>query len=178
MKTEAAVHAFLESLPVDLTDPELQRTPDRVAELWRDELLCGDADGAKALSPRIAAPSQAVVTITDLPFQCVCPHHLTPTFGRVHMAFEPQSWIVGLGALSDLVRAFSRRLVLQETLTEELVEALMLHLGARGAACAIEAQHLCMSLRGRSPHESQVWTRISKGSLRDRSDVLPAPRSR
>lgn len=177
LKTRAAVLALLESLPVDLNDPELDRTPERVAELWHSALLSGDGDGARALSTRIPAPSRAVVTLTDLPFHCVCPHHLTPTFGRVHLAYEPGDWIVGLGALSDLVLAYSRRVVLQETLTEQLVGALMEHLGARGAACAIEAQHLCMSLRGRSPLESQVWTRIGKGSLKDRHDVLPLPRA-
>lgn len=173
----SAVAHFLRDLEIDPARPELVGTPERVAELWRENLLVGERlDPAEALSERIPDTAGAVVTVTGLPFHSVCPHHLTPTFGEVHLAYEPDGEIVGLGALERLVVACSRRLVLQEQLTASLVDALMEHLGARGAACAVEGQHLCLILRGHEPRSARVTTRLARGSLAGRADVLPGTR--
>ncbi|MCB9549411.1 MAG: GTP cyclohydrolase I [Myxococcales bacterium] len=170
---EAAVEALLAALDVP-DDPELAGTPGRVAKLWRETLLGGyDRDPAAILADGIPDTSGAIVTLTRIPFHCVCPHHLVPAIGEVHLAYEPGGVVIGLGALEELVCALSRRLVLQERLTRDLVDALMTHLGARGAACAIEASHLCLILRGREPRAARVHTRHAAGSLVGRSDVLP-----
>ncbi|MCA9539687.1 MAG: GTP cyclohydrolase I [Myxococcales bacterium] len=175
MKTAAdAISAFLAAVPGPIGDAEEARTPERVAAFWTENLLAGYAvDPKQVLAERIVDRGGAVVTLTHVPFHAVCPHHLIPFFGVVHLAYEPDGHIVGLGALEQLVFALSRRRVLQEALCAELVDALITHLGARGAACAIEAQHLCLILRGREPRGARVATRLARGSLRDRTDILP-----
>ncbi len=168
-----AVEALLAALAPP-ADPELIGTPERVATLWQENLLAGYAlDPKEVLADTLADDSRAVVTVTDIPFHCICPHHLVPAIGRVHLAYEPSGVVVGLGALEKLVFALSRRLVLQERLTRQIVDALMEHLGAQGAACAVEASHLCLILRGREPREARVHTRVFAGSLEGRTDVLP-----
>ena len=172
-----SVESFLAGLGMEAHD-ELQQTPRRVAELWRRSLLGGyDADAATILTAgRLPTSGSAVVTLTGVPFHGVCPHHLMPYFGQVHLAYDPEGHIVGLGALERLVTALSRRLVLQETLCDAVVDALMAHLNARGAACCVEAQHLCLMLRGREPRSTRVYTRSVRGSLIGRPDVLPPTR--
>ncbi len=161
----AQVAGWLQALGVDGA-PETERTPERVAELWSQNLLSGyGRDPARVLAERIQDTGGARVELAGIPFHGVCPHHLLPYFGTVDLVYDPAGQVVGLGALEKLVCAYSRRLVLQETLTQQLVEALMDHLGARGAECRIEAQHLCLMLRGREPRSTVVRTRLARGSL-------------
>jgi GTP cyclohydrolase I len=171
---EDAIEAFLRALGAPADDPETADTPRRVAALWRENLLSGQAvDPAAVLAETMPDEGGAVVTVTGIPFHAVCPHHLLPVHGVVHLAYAPAGRIVGLGRLEALVAALSRRLVLQERLTLDLAEALMRHLGARGAACAVDAEHLCMVLQGREPRQARVHTRLALGCLEGRADVLP-----
>lgn len=161
----AAVAAQLTALALP-PNAELDGTPTRVAQLWRETLLSGyAADPAEILAAHIPDEAGALVVITDIPFHCVCPHHLLPAIGHAHVAFDPNGAVVGFGQIEALVQAFARRLVLQETLTAQIADALMTHLGAHGAACALTAQHLCLSLRGREPRSARVHTRVERGSL-------------
>jgi GTP cyclohydrolase I len=160
-----AVAAQLTALALP-PNAELDGTPMRVAQLWRETLLSGyAADPAQILAAHIPDEAGALVVITDIPFHCVCPHHLLPAIGHAHVAFDPNGAVVGFGQIEALVQAFARRLVLQETLTAQIADALMTHLGAHGAACALTAQHLCLSLRGREPRSARVHTRVERGSL-------------
>jgi GTP cyclohydrolase IA len=173
MTLENSIADFLEALG-RADDPATSGTPVRVAEFWRERLVSGyDADLEAVLADRIPESSGAVVTLSGIPFHGVCPHHLVPYFGEVHLAYDPAGEIVGLGALERLVAACSRRLVLQEPLTQRLVDALMSTLGARGAACAVEATHLCLVLRGREPRSARLHTRTAAGTLVGRHDILP-----
>lgn len=173
MKAEAAVSALLEAF--DLAGhPEVAGTPERVAEFWREQLVVGHGqDPAAALGKPIPVATPTVVTLTHIPFHGMCPHHLVPYFGEVHLAYAPSDRIVGLGGLEKLVATLSRRLVLQEQLCVDILDALETHLDARGAACAIEATHLCLILRGREPRSARVHTRLARGTLAGRHDVLP-----
>ena len=170
---EGAVADLLTAL--DLADhPEVRGTPERVAEFWRARLVSGHAlDPADALGEPIPVAAPTVVTLTHIPFHGMCPHHLVPYFGEVHLAYEPGAHIVGLGGLEKLVATLSRRLVLQEQLCADVLDALETHLKVKGAACAIEATHLCLILRGREPRPTRVHTRLARGSLIGRADVLP-----
>lgn len=173
MNATDAIAGLLGALELDGL-PETAGTPERVARFWREQLVCGHRiDPAEALGARIPASDRAVVSLTAIPFHGMCPHHLVPYFGEVHLAYEPDGHIVGLGGLEALVAALSRRLVLQEQLCADVVEALVTHLGARGAACAVEATHLCLILRGREPRRARMHTRLARGSLADRPEVLP-----
>lgn len=173
MSPADAIAHFLDALG-HRDHPETEGTPARVAEFWQSQLLSGHAqDPAEVLGPRIPVDQPTIVTLTRIPFHGVCPHHLVPFFGEVHLAYEPSAYVVGLGRLEALVGALSRRLILQEQLCGAIVDALMAHLDARGAACAIEAQHLCLSLRGREPRATRVHSRFAVGTLKGRSDILP-----
>ncbi len=151
------------------------RTLERVESLWRDQLLSGySTDPEEILKKGFPSTAEGIITARALPFHCLCPHHLTPAFGLVHLAYEPQGRIVGFGSLQHLLNALSRRLILQEQLTQELVEALEQHLGVRGAICSIEATHLCLILRGQGTQHSRIITRASLGSLKGRWALLEA----
>ena len=120
--------------------------------------------------------SDTTVVLEHIPFHGICPHHLVPFFGTVDLCYEPRGRIVGLGALEKLVATLSRRLTLQETLTGQLVDALMTELDARGAACKITGQHLCLMLRGREPRGTSVITYAFRGSLENAYAVFSTPR--
>lgn len=173
MTAADAIAGLLAALDLDGL-PETDGTPDRVARFWRAQLVSGHGvDPAEALGKLIPVAEPTVVSLTGIPFHGMCPHHLVPYFGEVHLAYEPADHIVGLGGLEALVAALSRRLVLQEQLCIDLVDALEAHLGARGAACAVEATHLCLILRGREPRRARVHTRLARGTLIGRPEVLP-----
>lgn len=175
MSVEDQIAGLLAALGV-ADDPETAGTPARVAALWRENLLSGYAiDPAAALADPLDDPYGARVQVTGLPFHTVCPHHLTPSFGTVDLAYQPAGRIVGFGALERLVHALSRRLVLQEALTAQIADALIEHLGAAGAACRISATHLCLSLRGNEPHGARVVTHVRRGCLIDASDLFEGP---
>lgn len=173
MKPADAVAALLAAFDLDGL-PETAGTPARVERFWREQLVCGHRQSpADALGAPIPVETPTVVSLTGIPFHGMCPHHLVPFFGEVHLAYEPSDRIVGLGGLEALVACLSRRLVLQEQLCADLVEALSAHLGARGVACAIDATHLCLILRGREPRRARAHTRLARGTLAGRWDVLP-----
>ena len=170
---EASVADLLSAAGIG-AHPELNKTPSRVAEFWEKTLLSGyDENPAEILAKTLPTTGAGVVTLTGIPFHSVCPHHLVPYFGVAHVAYEPGEGIVGLGALERLVNALGRRLILQENLCEAIADALMQHLGAKGAACCLEARHLCLVLRGREPRSTKLYTRVARGSLQGRTDVLP-----
>lgn len=171
----AAVTAWLRALGAPLgEDPQLAQTPERVTQLWQERLLSGQGRSAQALlGEAIPTPFTGVVALTHLPFVCVCPHHLMPAYGLAHVAFECAGRTAGFGGIERLVEGLGRRLVLQEQVTEDIAQALMQHLGAPGAAVAIEATHLCLILQGKEPRQARVHTRTQLGTLRDRPGVLP-----
>jgi GTP cyclohydrolase I len=133
---------------------DLAATPGRVAEAWREDLLDGyGRDPADILRGAMPAPGRDLVVVSGIDFHSVCPHHLLPSRGLAHVAYVPGAKVVGFGQLARLVDALAHRLVLQEALARQVVEALVTHLGARGAACVLEAEQMCLSVRGeRRPH--------------------------
>ncbi len=160
-----AIESFLAAIG-HRDHPEVKGTGDRVSEMWAEQLLSGyEEDPSAILRKRIVDESGSVVLLSKIPFHGTCPHHLVPFFGDVDLAYEPDGFIVGLGALEHLVASLSRRLTLQEELTGHLVDHLMQGLDAKGAACRIKAQHLCFMLRGREPRATEVVTYGFRGSL-------------
>ncbi len=152
-----ATAAFLDALglpPEVRAGPDLAGTPARVAEAWRADLLDGyGRDPAAILRDTMPAPGHDLVVVSGIDFHSVCPHHLLPSRGLAHVAYVPGGKVVGFGQLARLVDTLAHRLVLQEALARQVVEALVTHLGARGAACVLEAEQMCLSVRGeRRPH--------------------------
>lgn len=152
-----AVGLFLDAmgLPPDVRRSEaLELTPARVAGAWLGDLLDGyRRDPAAILRDAMPSAKRDLVAVTGIDFHSVCPHHLLPSRGVAHVAYVPGGRIAGFGQIVQLVDALAHRFVLQEDLARGVAEALVRHLGARGAACILDAEQLCMTVRGgRRPH--------------------------
>ncbi len=164
-----AVEDFLRALghPLD-SDPQLTNTPQLVARAFHDDLLRGyRMRPAEILADTVAGSSSDFVVVRDLDITCMCPHHLLPASGVVHVGYVPNGRVVGLGALARLVECFSRRLILQETLCEQVAQALVTHLGARAAGCIAELEPACLRARGEEPAHARVLSMASAGAMRD-----------
>ena len=146
----------------------LLRTPSRVAKSW--EFLC---NGYKQELDSIinnaifSEDYDEMVTIKDIDFYSLCEHHLLPFFGKVQVAYIPDGKIIGLSKIPRIVDLFSRRLQVQERLTTEIADALENVLKPRGVIVVVEAEHLCMSMRGVQKPGSQTLTSAVRGVLRD-----------
>ena len=139
--------------------PDMRRTPERVAEAWSTEILSGyAADPLRILAIGFATDDRALVVVRDIPFVSVCVHHLLPFHGIAHVGYLPGGRIVGLSKIARMVDALSRRLQLQERLTRQITEALEQALGPSGTACRLEAEHLCMTIRGARKRGTRVVT--------------------
>jgi GTP cyclohydrolase I len=154
----AAIENFLRAIgaPVD-TDPELRRTGVDVADAYRNELL----EGYRMVPQEILAEctrsrARALVTLTNVAIHPVCPHHLLPSSGTAHVAYLPAGKVVGLGSLAKLIHCFARRLILQEDLAEQVVDALVTHLGASWAACTVDVLPMCIAARGAHADRSRA----------------------
>jgi GTP cyclohydrolase IA len=172
---EAAVlaqRAWLSAL--DLNDnPETVGTPERVTRFWQEKLLSGyDEDPREALGAPLTSTMSGVICVKNVPFHSVCPHHLVPYFGEVDLAFEPNQSILGLGRFERLVAACSRKLILQEELTQTLVTNLNEHITPRGVLCRVRAKHLCFMLTGREPRGTEMLTWRGVGSLTAQYDIF------
>jgi GTP cyclohydrolase I len=166
-KLTHAIHLLLEAIGEDPTRPGLVDTPARVARMF-DELTCGtDEDAAIHLATTFSAVDNEMVIEKDIVFHSICEHHIMPFFGRVHIAYIPDGRVVGLSKLARTVETYARRLQLQEQLTTQIAEAIMTHLAPKGVMVMIEAEHLCMTMRGVKKPGTQTVTVITKGTFTD-----------
>src|SRR5215217_3323113 len=135
---------FLDALglpPSVRRSEDLALTPRRVAEAWLEDLVDGYArDPAEILAEGLPSQGRDLVAVTGIDYHSVCPHHLLPSRGVAHVAYVPGAKVVGFGQLVKLVDALAHRLVLEEDLARDVADALVRHLGARGAACVLEAE--------------------------------------
>ena len=150
---------------------ELDETPMRAAKAWR-ELTAGYAADIPALFKTFDANGyDEMVVVRDIPFSSLCEHHLLPFYGKAAVAYIPQGRIVGLSKLARLVDAYARRLQVQERLANEVVDALMEHLQPTGAAVVMEAEHLCMSLRGAKVPGAITVTSALRGAIFEKPEA-------
>lgn len=154
---------YLSSIGVDLSDEVLRETPRRMLE-GHLELLGGrDVDPVSVLSETFPAGHEEMVMVRDLRFSSMCEHHVLPFMGRAHVAYIPNASgrITGLSKIARLVEVLAGRLQVQERLTTQIAEALEYSLAPRGVLVVVEAEHLCMSLRGvKKPGASAVTSAV------------------
>jgi GTP cyclohydrolase I len=149
-RVRAAVSELLVAIGEDPERDGLVATPRRVAAMY-EELFSGlHDDPARHLEVTFSAEHDEMVMVRDIPFASLCEHHLVPFLGRAHVAYIPaeDGRITGLSKLARLVDGFARRLQVQERMTTEIADAIDKVLGPRGVLVVIEAEHLCMSMRG------------------------------
>jgi len=159
-----AARLFLAAIGETGLTRDMRGTPARVARAWSGEIVSGyRADPLRILSRTIPARHHDMVVVRDIPLTSVCVHHLLPFHGAAHVAYLPDRRLVGLSKIARAVDVLSRRLQLQERLTRQVVEALETALRPQGVACRIEAEHLCMSVRGARARGSRVVTSAYAG---------------
>jgi len=165
----AAVRALLEALGEDPEREGLKRTPERVAELLRDLTSGRDIDPAKLLEPVPGEDHDEMILVKDIPFFGTCEHHLIPFTGRAHVGYIPNKLgqVTGLSNLARVVDVVSNRLQMQERLTTQIADAIERGLDPRGVIVVVEAEHLCMSMRGvRKPGHVTVTSAV-RGVFRE-----------
>ena len=166
-KIITAVRDLLEAVGEDPNRPGLERTPQRVAEMC-EEILGGiGKDIARELKIFPCPGFDEIVLLKDIPFYSLCEHHLLPFIGKIHIAYIPKNSIItGLNSLIQVVELFSQRLQIQERLTTEIADFLMEKLRPRGVLVQIEAEHLCMIMRGVKKPGTLVKTEAVRGNFR------------
>lgn len=163
----AAIDAFLLAIGRDpQNEADLRGTGQRVADAYIDELCAGyTKDPKKILSEAAIAGATHLVIARALPVATTCPHHLMPSWGEGTVVFAPSEKIVGLGAIAQALDACSQRLVLQETIGEDLVAAIFDSLKPRWAACRLSLAHGCLTARGERAHHARVETIALRGDV-------------
>ena len=160
----AAVTQLLLALGQDVTSESLRDTPRRVAAAYA-ELLEPRAFGLTTF-PNDEGYDELVVA-RDIPFSSLCEHHLLPFIGVAHVAYLPGDRILGLSKLARVVELFARRLQVQERLTKQIATWLQEHLAPKGVGVVLEAEHMCMSIRGVRAPGARTVTSALHGGLRD-----------
>ena len=162
-RIENAVREILTAIGEDPDRDGLRRTPQRIAEMYSEIMGGLQEDPADHLAVRFDADHDEMVMVRDIPFYSICEHHLLPFVGKAHVAYIPgdDGCITGLSKLARLVDSYARRPQVQERLTSQIADTLARVLGAKGVFVVIEAEHLCMSMRGvRKPGSLTVTSAV------------------
>lgn len=165
-------HAIREILVAIGENPDregLKDTPARVARAYREIFSTVNEDPSQVLNTQFSEDFHEMITVRDITFTTMCEHHLLPFWGRAHIAYIPgkSGKVTGLSKLARLVEGYSRRPQIQERLTTQIVDALMNRLEASGALVVIEAEHMCMNMRGVKKPGSHTVTSAVRGVLKN-----------
>lgn len=162
-KIEAAIRLLLEGIGEDLERPGLVETPHRIANMYKEIYGGLEDDASVYLEKTFPAINNELVLEKDITFYSTCEHHLLPFYGKAHIAYIPDGKVVGLSKLARTVEVFARRLQLQEQLTGQIADALMEYMQPKGALVMVEAEHMCMTMRGIKKPGSQTVTLARRG---------------
>lgn len=166
-KIEEAVRLLLEGIGEDVTREGLADTPNRVARMYEEIYKGMEEDAAVHLSKTFAVESNEIVVEKDITFYSTCEHHLMPFYGKAHIAYLPDGRVVGLSKLARTVEVYARRLQIQEQMTTQVAEAIMEYLKPQGVMVMVEAEHMCMTMRGVSKPGSRTMTMAARGCFQD-----------
>jgi len=165
---EKGVRLILEGIGEDPDREGLAGTPHRVADMYGEIFAGLTQDAAEHLSVTFDEGHQEMVLVRDIPLYSVCEHHLLPFLGRAHVAYIPgaDGRICGLSKLARVVDVFARRPQVQERLTSQIADTIVEHLHPQGVIVVIEAEHLCMSMRGVQKPGATTTTSAVRGTFR------------
>ena len=166
-KIERAVRDILEAIGEDPDRPGLIETPARVARMY-EEVFSGLSEDAHTHLKLFDEPgTDEMVIVRDIPLYSMCEHHLLPFMGKAHIAYIPADGrIIGLSKLARIVNVYAKRPQVQERLTAQVADFLHTELGAKSVAVVIEAEHLCMTLRGAKAAGAVTQTSALRGTAR------------
>lgn len=170
------VKLILEAIGEDTEREGLLETPDRIARMY-GEIFSGIGQTAEeVLSKTFSVEDNDLVIEKDITFFSMCEHHLVPFYGRAHIAYIPNGKVAGLSKLARCVEIYAKKPQLQERLTTEVAEAIMKYLDAEGAMVVIEAEHMCMTMRGVKKPGTKTVTTTYRGRFKEdrelRKEVL------
>lgn len=157
------VRLILEGIGEDVNREGLVDTPDRIARMYEEIFAGMEEDASVHLQKTFTAENTDMIIEKDIPFYSMCEHHLVPFYGKVHIAYVPDGKVVGLSKLARTVEVFAKRPQLQERMTTQIADAIMENLNAKGVMVIIEAEHMCMTMRGVKKPGSRTVTLSSKG---------------
>ncbi len=175
-KIEQGVRLILEGIGEDLNREGLIETPSRVAKMYAECCAGLYQDPAVHFETLFNEDHEEMVIVKDIPFYSMCEHHLAPFFGKAHICYIPAAddgRVCGLSKLARLVEVYARRPQVQERLTRQIAETLVEQLNPQGVMVVIEAEHLCMSMRGVKKPGSSTVTSAVRGAF----DTSAATRS-
>lgn len=171
-KIKKGVELILEGIGEDKNREGLIDTPDRIARMY-EEIFAGMYETAeKPLSKTFSSSNHEMVIEKDIVFYSTCEHHFMPFYGKVHVAYIPNGKVVGLSKLARTVEVFAKRPQIQEQLTEQIADALMEYLKPQGVIVMMEAEHMCMSMRGIKKSGSKTVTFSMKGAFEENEALV------
>ncbi len=176
-KVKTAIRMIIEAIGEDPEREGLRETPDRVARMYSEIFAGIDADPKEHLQTYFQEEHEEIVLVKDIPFYSICEHHFVPFLGKAHVAYIPKKGkITGLSKLARTVDTLAKRPQLQERLTSQIADSIMDCLEARGVAVVVDAEHLCMSMRGIKKPGVRTVTSAVRGIFRSnaksRSEVF------
>jgi len=170
-KIEQGIRLILEGVGEDLEREGLRETPRRVAAMYEEILSGMEQDPKKVLSVTFGEDHDEMVMVKDIPIYSMCEHHMMPFIGKAHVAYIPSEdgRITGISKLARVVDVFTKRLQVQERLTTQIADALVEALDPQGVIVVVEAEHLCMSMRGVKKPGSTTVTSAVRGLFRSKT---------
>ena len=170
-KIEEGVRLLLEGIGEDVNREGLRETPGRVARMCREIYGGMWQDAGVHLAKQFEADNNELVLEKDITFYSMCEHHLLPFYGKAHIAYIPNGKVAGLSKLARTVEVYARRAQIQEKLTAQIADALWEHLNPQGVMVIVEAEHMCMTMRGIKKPGSKTVTFVTRGEFVD-NDIL------
>lgn len=166
-KVETAVRLLLEGIGEDVNREGLIETPQRIARMYEEICRGMDEDAVEHLSKVFSVQNNEMVLEKNITFYSLCEHHLMPFYGKAHVAYIPNGKVVGLSKLARTVEVYARRLQIQEQMTGQVADAIMEHLAPQGVMVMVEAEHMCMTMRGVRKPGSKTVSIATRGIFKD-----------
>ncbi len=166
-KIKEGVKLILEGVGEDITREGLKDTPARIARMYQEIFGGLYEDASEHLSRVFTVDNSEMVLEKDIVFYSTCEHHLMPFYGKAHVAYIPDGKVVGLSKLARTVEVYARRPQIQEQMTAQIADAIMEHLAPKGAMVVIEAEHMCMTMRGVKKPGSKTVTMACRGAFEE-----------
>lgn len=171
-KIEQAVRLFLEGIGEDPNREGLLGTPDRVARMCSEIYGGLGQDAGQYLHTTFEAKNNELILEKDIDLYSVCEHHLLPFYGKAHIAYIPDGRVAGLSKLARTIEVFAKRPQIREQLTAQTADALMEHLKPKGVMVVIEAEHMCMTMRGVRKPGTKTLTYVCRGVFENNDELI------
>ena len=170
-KVRQAIKLLLEGIGEDTEREGLAETPDRIARMYTEILSGMTEEPSEPLSRVFTVEHSEMVLEKDIVFHSMCEHHMLPFYGKVHVAYLPDGKVVGLSKLARTVEIYAKRLQVQERMTNQIADAIMEHLAPKGVMIVVEAEHMCMTMRGVKKPGSKTVSLATRGAFADNTEL-------